>query len=206
MPGILGKKIGMTSIYSEDGQLLPVTVLEAGPCKVLAVKEIDRDGYEALQLGFGEKKEKHVKKPQLATYKKAKLNPALSVKEFKGFDYTNYKVGDEILVDIFEVGDKVKVTGESKGKGFQGVMKRHGFSGVGGTTHGQSDRLRAPGSIGQSSSPSKVFKGMKMGGRMGNEKNTISNLKVVKIIPEKNILMIKGAVPGSVNTIVEIKK
>lgn len=207
MPGLLGKKIGMTSIYSEDGILSPVTVVEAGPCQVIQVKNKKTDGYEALALGFGSKKEKHLSKPQIVNYKKKSLTPSAVVKEFRNFDnMSEYKVGDSVSVEIFNLGDKVKVTGKSKGKGFQGVMKRHGFSGVGGTTHGQGDRLRAPGSIGQSSWPSRVFKGTRMGGRTGNQQITTSNLTVVKIIAEKNLILIKGAVPGAVNSMVEINK
>ncbi|MEG8946800.1 50S ribosomal protein L3 [Rosettibacter firmus] len=206
MPGLLAKKIGMTNIFAEDGKVIPVTILEAGPCKVYAIKTKEKDGYESLQLGFGERKEKHVNKPQLAVYQKLGLKPPRVLKEFKNFDISNYKIGDEIKVDIFQVGDKVKVSGKSKGKGFQGVVKRHGFGGVGSTTHGQSDRVRAPGSIGASSFPSRVFKGQRMAGRMGFENVTIRNLEVVKVIPEKNIIMVKGAVPGSVNSIVAINK
>lgn len=206
MPGLLAKKLGMTNIFAEDGTMIPVTVLQAGPCNVVTVKTKDKDGYEALQLGFGEKKEKHVRKPQLEYYKKAGVKPAAVLKEFRNFEAANYKVGDEIKVEIFAVGDKVKVVGKSKGKGFQGVMRRHNFGGVGGTTHGQSDRLRAPGSIGASSYPSRVFKGQRMAGRMGYTQTTVRNLKVVKILPEQNIVMIKGAVPGAINSIVEINK
>ncbi len=206
MPGLLAKKLGMTNIFAEDGTMIPVTVLQAGPCNVVTVKTKDKDGYEALQLGFGEKKEKHVRQPQLEYYKKAGVKPAAVLKEFRNFEAANYKVGDEIKVEIFAVGDKVKVVGKSKGKGFQGVMRRHNFGGVGGTTHGQSDRLRAPGSIGASSYPSRVFKGQRMAGRMGYTQTTVRNLKVVKILPEQNIVMIKGAVPGAINSIVEINK
>ena len=206
MPGLIGKKLGMTTLFSEDGQATPVTVIEAGPCEIVSVRTKDKDKYEALQLGFGSKKEKHLKKPQLESYKKANVTPPSVVKEFKNYTIADYKIGDKVTVEIFEVGDKLKVTGKTKGKGFQGVMKRHGFAGVGGTTHGQSDRLRAPGSIGQSSYPSRVFKGQRMGGRTGHEQFTVRNLKVMKILPEKNIVMVKGAVPGSVNTIVEINK
>ncbi|MBN1301285.1 MAG: 50S ribosomal protein L3 [Melioribacteraceae bacterium] len=206
MPGLLGKKLGMTSVYTADGQVVPVTVIETGPCSVLAVRTKEKDGYDALQLGFGLKKEKHLRKPEKGFYEKVKLTPAAVLREFKNFDTAQYKVGDTISVDIFTVGDKVKVTGKSKGKGFQGVMRRHGFGGVGGTTHGQSDRLRAPGSIGSSSYPSRVFKGTRMAGRTGNQSTTIAGSKVVKVIPEKNLLLVKGAVPGSVNSIVEIKK
>lgn len=196
----------MTNIFAEDGTMIPVTVLQAGPCNVIALKTKEKDGYEAIQLGFGEKKEKHVRKPQLEYYKKAGLKPAAVLREFRNFPIADYKVGDEIKVEIFTVGDKVKVVGKSKGKGFQGVMRRHNFGGVGGTTHGQSDRLRAPGSIGASSYPSRVFKGQRMAGRMGFDRTTVRNLKVVKILPEQNIVMIKGAVPGAINSIVEINK
>jgi large subunit ribosomal protein L3 len=206
MSGLLGKKIGMTSVYAEDGQIIPVTVLETGPCEVVAVKTAEKDGYEALILGFGEKKEKHVKKAQLEYYKKNKITPARNLKEFKSFDVSEYKIGDKVTVEIFKTGDTVKIIGKSKGKGFQGVMKRHGFSGVGGRTHGQGDRERAPGSIGQSSDPSRVFKGTKMGGRTGGKRVTISRGKVVQVIPDKNLLLVKGPVPGSVNSIVEINK
>jgi large subunit ribosomal protein L3 len=206
MPGLLAKKLGMTNIFSDDGQVIPVTVLEAGPCTVYTVKSKDKDGYEAIQLGFGDKKEKRTSKPQKEQFKKVGLKIPGILKEFKNFGSSEYKIGDELKVDIFQIGDMVKVSGKSKGKGFQGVMRRHNFGGVGGTTHGQSDRLRAPGSIGSSSYPSRVFKGQRMAGRMGFENTTISNLKVVKIIPEKNIVMIKGAVPGSINSTVVINK
>lgn len=205
MPGMLGKKLGMTNIYSEDGRAFPVTVLEVGPCNVVSIKSKDKDGYEALQLGFGERKEKHLSKPQIENYKKLKLTPSAFLKEFRNFDISEYKIGDVIQSEIFEEGDIVKVTGNSKGKGFQGVMKRHNFSG-GQRTHGQGDRERAGGSIGQSSYPSRVFKGMKMPGRMGNDRVTTSGLKVVKVITEKNLVLVKGAVPGAINSIVEIKK
>jgi len=206
MPGLLAKKLGMTNIYSEDGQIIPVTVLEAGPCTVYAVKNIDKDGYESVQLGFGEKKDKKVNKPQSEQFKKVNLKAPQFLKEFRNFETGQLKVGDEIKADLFKIGDKVKVSGKSKGKGFQGVVKRHGFGGVGGTTHGQSDRVRAPGSIGASSYPSRVFKGQKMAGRKGYENVTTRNLKVVKVLSDKNIIMVKGAVPGSVNTIVAINK
>ena len=199
MPGLLAKKLGMTNIYSEDGQIIPVTILEAGPCKVYSVKTKDKDGYTSIQIGFGEKKDKKVSKPQLSVFKKLGLVPPITLKEFRNFESDQFKVGDDIKVDIFQIGDKVKVSGKSKGKGFQGVIKRHGFSGVGGATHGQSDRMRAPGSIGASSYPSRVFKGQKMAGRKGFENVTTRNLKVVKVLVEKNIIMVKGAVPGSIN-------
>ena len=206
MPGILGKKIGMTSIFNAEGDLVPVTVIQAGPCKVVAVKEKDKDGYSSLLIGFEEKKEKHVSKPVLGQFKKNNLSPLKNLKEFKGFDTTAVKVGDEIKVDMFNEGDIIKVRGKSKGKGFQGVMKRHNFGGVGGTTHGQSDRLRAPGSIGASSFPSRVFKGQRMAGRKGFENVTVRNLKVVKVITGDNLIMIRGAVPGAINSIIELIK
>jgi len=206
MPGILGKKIGMTSIFNAEGDLVTVTVIQAGPCKVVSFREKEKDGYSAVVIGFEERKEKHTTKPVLGQFKKNNLSPLRTIKEFRNIDSSSLKIGDEIKTDIFQVGDVIKVSGKSKGKGFQGVMKRHNFGGVGGTTHGQSDRLRAPGSIGSSSYPSRVFKGMKMAGRMGFENVTIRNLKVIKIIPEDNLILVKGAVPGSINSIVELKK
>ena len=206
MPGLLGKKIGMTNIYTEDGVNIPVTAIEAGPCTVTLIRTEEKDGYNALQIGFGVRKEKHLNKPQSAYYKKNNLVPARYLREFRNYDVSGYKVGDIITTEIFTEGEEVKVASKSKGKGFQGVMKRHGFSGVGGRTHGQKDRERAPGSIGQSSSPSRVLKGTRMAGRTGNERVTIKNLKVVKIIPEKNIIFVKGSVPGAINSVVEINK
>jgi large subunit ribosomal protein L3 len=206
MPGILGKKIGMTSVFNAEGDLVTVTVIQAGPCKVVTLRNKDKDGYSAVAIGFEEKKEKHTSKPVLGQFKKNNLTPLKTVKEFKGFDADSLKVGDEIKVDFFKEGDVIKVRGKSKGKGFQGVMRRHNFGGVGGTTHGQSDRLRAPGSIGASSYPSRVFKGQRMAGRMGFENVTVRNLKVVKIIQEDNLILVKGAVPGSINSIVELIK
>ncbi|MGE5399813.1 MAG: 50S ribosomal protein L3 [Ignavibacteriales bacterium] len=206
MPGLIGKKIGMSNIFTNDGQLIPVTIINAGPCPVLNVLTKDKNGYNALQFGFKECTEKNVSKPVLGQFKKNNMTPTKIVKEFRNFDVDQYKVGDSVGVEIFTEGDTVKVTGRSKGKGFHGVMRRHGFGGVGGTTHGQSDRLRAPGSIGASSYPSRVFKGQRMAGRMGFEQVTVANLKIVKIIPEKNILMVKGAIPGAINSIVEINK
>lgn len=206
MPGLIGKKIGMTSVFVDDGQLVPVTVIQAGPCKVVNIKTLEKDGYESLTLGFGEKKEKHLNKAQIVNYKKNKLSPSAVIKEFKNFDVKSYKIGDELKAELFAVGENLRVSGISKGKGFQGVMRRHGFGGVGGTTHGQSDRLRAPGSIGASSYPSRVFKGTRMAGRTGNSKTTVKNLKIVKIDIEKNLVMVKGAVPGAINSIVELNK
>lgn len=206
MSGIIGKKLGMSSVFSAEGDLIPVTVIEAGPCKIVSIRTKEKDGYEALQLGFGTKKEKNISKPIIGQFKKNELTPTAVLKEFKFPQITEYKIGDEIKVDLFQVGEKIKVRSKSKGKGFQGVMKRHGFGGVGGTTHGQSDRLRAPGSIGASSYPSRVFKGKRMAGRKGFENVTISNLKVIKILTDQNLIFIKGAVPGSINTIVELIK
>lgn len=206
MAGLLGKKIGMTSIFNTKGDLIPVTVIKIDSCKVVNIRTNQRDGYEAVQLGYGSKKEKNVNKPLLGYYKSNKLSPFTLLKEFKDFDTNEIKIGDEFKVDFFSEGEKIKVRNKTIGRGFQGVIKRHGFSGVGGTTHGQSNRLRAPGSIGQSSSPSRVFKGHKMAGRVGNENVTISNLEVIKVDLEENILMIKGAVPGPVNSIVELIK
>ncbi len=206
MSGIIGKKIGMSSVFGADGEQIPVTVIQAGPCKVVSVRTKEKDGYEAVQLGFGEKKEKNISKPVLGQFKKSSLTPVAVLKEFKFPSSSDFKIGDEVKVDIFAEGEKIKVKGKSKGKGFQGVMKRHGFGGVGGTTHGQSDRLRAPGSIGASSFPSRVFKGQRMAGRKGYENVTVSNLKVVKILTDQNIILVKGAVPGSVNSYVELIK
>jgi len=206
MSGILGRKMGMSSVYNNDGNIVPVTVIQAGPCQVVSIKTAEKDGYQALQLGFGSRKEKNISKPVLGQFKKNNLTPSYVLKEFRFPEIANYKIGDEIKVDFFKEGEKIKIRSKSKGKGFQGVMRRHGFSGVGGTTHGQSDRLRAPGSIGASSYPSRVFKGQRMAGRMGYENVTISNLSVVKILPEQNLILVKGAVPGSINTIVELIK
>jgi large subunit ribosomal protein L3 len=206
MSGLLGKKIGMTSIFGNDGEIIPVTVIEAGPCKIVTIRTKEKDGYEALQLGFGTKKEKNVNKPLAGQFKKNQLPYSEVLKEFKDFPVSDYKIGDEITAEIFKVGELIKIKGRSKGKGFQGVMRRHGFGGVGGTTHGQSDRLRAPGSIGASSYPSRVFKGQRMAGRMGYDFVTVQNLKVVQIVPEKNIIMVKGAVPGAISSIVELLK
>ncbi|MHB8336306.1 MAG: 50S ribosomal protein L3 [Ignavibacteriaceae bacterium] len=205
MSGIIGKKIGMSTVFNAEGEIVPVTVIQAGPCKVVAIRTKEKDGYEALQLGFGERKEKNITKPLSGQFKKNNLTPSKVLKEFK-FAGTEFKIGDEIKVDLFAEGEKIKVKGKSKGKGFQGVMRRHGFGGVGGTTHGQSDRLRAPGSIGASSYPSRVFKGQRMAGRMGYENVTVSNLKVIKILLEQNLILVKGAVPGSINSYVELIK
>ncbi len=205
MSGIIGKKIGMSTVFNAEGEIVPVTVIEAGPCKVVAIRTKEKDGYEALQLGFGERKEKNTTKALSGHFKKNNLAPSKVLKEFN-FSGSEFKIGDEIRVDLFAEGEKIKVKGKSKGKGFQGVMRRHGFGGVGGTTHGQSDRLRAPGSIGASSYPSRVFKGQRMAGRMGYDTVTVSNLKVIKVLLEQNLIIVKGAVPGSINSYVELIK
>ncbi len=205
MSGLIGKKIGMSTVFNAEGEIVPVTVIQAGPCKVTALRTKERDGYIAVQLGFGEKKEKNLSKPLIGFFKKNEISPSAVLKEFK-FQEFELKVGDELKVDLFKEGEKIKVRGKSKGKGFQGVMRRHGFGGVGGTTHGQSDRLRAPGSIGASSYPSRVFKGQRMAGRMGYENVTVANLKVIKILTEQNLILVKGAVPGSINSYVELIK
>ncbi|MFI2741212.1 50S ribosomal protein L3 [Zhouia sp. PK063] len=205
MSGLIGRKIGMTSIFDENGKNIPCTVIEAGPCVVTQVRTEEVDGYEALQLGFDDKAEKHATKAELGHAKKAGVSPKKSVVEFQGFE-GGYKLGDTITVDYFEEGEFVDVTGTSKGKGFQGVVKRHGFGGVGQSTHGQHNRLRAPGSIGASSYPSRVFKGMRMAGRMGAEKVTVQNLKVLKVVGDKNLLVVKGCVPGHKNAYVIIHK
>ena len=205
MPGLLGKKIGMTSVFSADGKNTPCTVIEVGPCVVTQVKTVETDGYEALQLGFEDKKDKHTTKPEAGHFKKAGVTPKRHLAEFKGFE-GEYKLGDTIAVDFFAEGDFVDIAGTSKGKGFQGVVKRHGFGGVGQTTHGQHNRLRAPGSIGACSYPAKVFKGMRMAGQTGNQRVTVQNLQVLKVIAEHNLMMIKGSIPGSKDSIVIIEK
>ena len=205
MPGLLGKKIGMTSVFSADGKNTPCTVIEVGPCVVTQVKTLESDGYEALQLGYEDKKEKHTTNPELGHFKKAGVAPKRHLAEFKGFE-GEYKLGDTITVEMFSESDFVDIAGVSKGKGYQGVVKRHGFGGVGQTTHGQHNRLRAPGSIGACSYPAKVFKGMRMAGQTGNQRVTVQNLQVLKVIAEHNLMMIKGSVPGSKGSIVIIEK
>jgi large subunit ribosomal protein L3 len=204
MPGIIGRKIGMTSIFSAEGKSLPCTVIEAGPCVVTQIKTQDRDGYEAVQLGFGEKKEKNTPNALKGHFKKANTSPKSKLVEFKGFDQVS--LGDTVLVDIFEEGEFVEVIGTSKGKGFQGVVRRHGFGGVGQATHGQHNRLRAPGSIGACSYPARVFKGMRMAGQMGNKRRLASNLQVLKVIADKNLVIIKGSIPGANGSTVTINK
>ena len=205
MPGLLGKKIGMTSVFSADGKNTPCTVIEVGPCVVTQVKTLENDGYVALQLGFEDKKEKHTTNPEMGHFKKAGVAPMRHLAEFKGFE-GEYKLGDAITVEMFAEGDFVDIAGTSKGKGFQGVVKRHGFGGVGQSTHGQHNRLRAPGSVGACSYPAKVFKGMRMAGQTGNKRVTVQNLQVLKVIAEHNLMMIKGSIPGSKGSIVIIEK
>ncbi len=205
MPGLLGKKIGMMSVFSADGKNVPCTVIEAGPCAVTQVKTIEKDGYEAVQVGFQDQKESRVNAPLMGHFKKAGVTPKSHLAEFKGFE-TELKLGDVITVDLFADTSYVSVTGTSKGKGFQGVVKRHNFGGVGQATHGQHNRARKPGSIGACSYPAKVFKGLRMGGQMGNARVTTHNLQVLKVIPEHNLLVIKGSVPGYNGSIVIIEK
>lgn len=205
MSGLIGRKIGMTSIFDENGKNIPCTVIECGPCVVTQVRTKEVDGYEAIQLGFDDKTEKHSIKAELGHFKKAGTVAKKKVVEFKGFE-TEYKLGDVIAVDLFAEGEFVDVVGVSKGRGFQGVVKRHGFGGVGQATHGQHNRLRAPGSVGASSYPSRVFKGMRMAGRMGGDNVTVQNLRVLKVVGEKNLLVIKGCVPGHKNSYVIIQK
>ncbi len=202
--GILGKKIGMTSIYDENGEAVPCTIIEAGPCFVTQIKTKEKDGYDAVQLGFDEQKERLVSKPLKGHFSRAQVKALRWLSEFREMSGNNLQLGSEVKVDIFTQGEVVDVIGKSKGRGFQGVVKRHHFRGVGMVTHGQSDRVRAPGSIGSSSFPSRVFKGMRMGGRMGFAKTTVKNLRVVKVIPESNILIVKGSVPGAINGYVEV--
>jgi len=196
MPGLIGKKIGMTSVFSVEGRNIPCTVIEAGPCTVSQIRTIEKDGYEAVQLGFQEKKDKHATKPEIGHFKKAGTTPKKKLVEFDGFG-DDVKLGDIITVDMLEVSSLIDITGISKGKGFQGVVRRHGFGGVGESTHGQHNRLRAPGSIGASSYPSRVFKGMRMAGRMGGANKTVQNIEVLKVIPENNLVIVKGSVPGA---------
>lgn len=205
MSGLIGKKVGMTSIFDENGKNIPCTIIEAGPCVVTQVRTKEVDGYDALQLGFDDKAEKRATKAELGHFKKAGTSVKKRVVEFQGFE-DNYKLGDTITVDFFTEGEFVDITGVSKGKGFQGVVRRHGFGGVGQTTHGQHNRLRAPGSVGASSYPSRVFKGMRMAGRMGAEKVTVQNLKVLKVVADKNLLVVKGCIPGHKNAYVTIHK
>ena len=206
MAGIIGRKIGMTSVFSVEGKNIPCTVIQAGPCVVTQVKSVEKDGYHSLQLGFDEKREKSANKAEVGHFKKAGTTPKRKVVEFKDTFRQHFDLGAVITVDIFHENDYVDVEGISKGKGFQGVVRRHGFSGVGQTTHGQHNRLRAPGSLGASSWPSRVFKGLRMAGRMGGEIHTIENLLVLKVIPEQNIIVLKGSVPGAKGSYISIRK
>lgn len=205
MSGLLGKKIGMTNMFDASGRYIACTVIEAGPCVVTQVKTTEKDGYNSVQLGFGERKEKHTTSPQIGHFKKAGTTPKKKVVEFRNFD-SEQKPGDVITLDIFTEGSFVDVVGTSKGKGFQGVVKRHHFSGVGGASHGQHDRQRAGGSLGASSFPSHVFKGMRMPGRMGGDRVKARNLEVMRLIKDKNLLVVKGAVPGASGSFVIIQK
>ena len=205
MSGLIGKKIGMTSLFDEQGKNIPCTVIELGPCVVTQVRTEEVDGYSALQLGFDDKAEKRATNAALGHFKKANTVPKKKVVEFQDFE-EEYKLGDTITVDLFKEGEFVDVSGTSKGKGFQGVVKRHGFAGVGQATHGQHNRLRAPGSIGAASYPARVFKGMRMAGQMGTDKVKVQNLKVLKVVAEKNLLVVKGAVPGHTNAYVIVEK
>jgi len=205
MQGIIGKKLGMTSIFSEEGKMQPCTVVEATTNIVTQIKTMENDGYESVQLAYGEKTEKHVGKAMMGHFKKANTSPKKKLVEFDSFEQ-EMKLGTEISVDLFIEGEYVDVVGTTKGKGFQGVVKRHGFGGVGQSTHGQHNRLRAPGSVGAGSDPSRVFKGMRMAGRMGGDRVTTFNLQVLKVVPEKSLLFIKGAIPGYNGSIVLVKK
>lgn len=206
MSGIIGKKVGMTTIFNADGQAVPCTLIEAGPCVVTQVRTEEKDGYKAIQLGYGEKKEKNTSRPLVGHFKKAGTTPKRKLVEFKEFE-TEYSLGDTIRIeDVFAEGDFLDATGNSKGRGFQGVVKRHGFAGVGGQTHGQHNRGRHPGSIGACSFPSRVFKGIRMAGRMGNTRTTIQNLKVLKVLSDQNLIVISGSIPGAKNGFITLHK
>ena len=205
MPGLLGKKIGMTSVFSAEGKNVPCTVIEVGPCVVTQVKSVEKDGYAAVQLGYEEAKEKNTSAPMKGHFQKAGTTPKRHLAEFTGFEQ-ELNLGETVTVDLFADTTYVDVVGTSKGRGFQGVVKRHGFGGVGQATHGQDDRLRKPGSIGACSYPAKVFKGLRMGGQMGNQRVTTQNLQVIKVIPEHNLLLVKGSVPGYNGSIVSVLK
>jgi len=205
MPGLIGKKIGMTSTFDSEGKNFACTIIQAGPCVVTQVKTGATDGYDAVQLGFGERKEKSTPAPLKGHFKKAKTTPKQKLAEFSGYKDT-LKLGDKVGVDIFFEGEFIDVVGKTKGKGFQGVVKRHGFAGVGQSTHGQHNRLRAPGSVGAASYPARVFKGMRMAGQMGNTQITLENIQVMKIIPEQSLLIVKGSVPGPKGSFVILEK
>jgi large subunit ribosomal protein L3 len=194
MAGLLGTKVGMTSIFGDEGAIVPCTLIQVGPCVVTQKKSKDKDGYDAIQLGYGDKKEKNTTKPMKKHFEKSGASPKSVLAEFKGMD--NLNVGDVVTSELIKEGDKIAIVGTSKGKGFQGVVKRHGFSGVGGATHGQHNRLRAPGSLGACSTPSRVMKGMKMGGRTGGDTVKVKSVKVLKVVPEENLILIKGSIPG----------
>lgn len=196
MFGLIGKKVGMTSVFLDNGKNVACTVIQAGPCNVTQIKSQEKDGYSAVQLGFDEKKEKSCVKPEIGHFKKAGVTPKRKVVEFRDVT-SDVKLGQEFNVTLFSAGDWLDITGISKGKGFQGVVKRHGFAGVGEATHGQHNRLRAPGSIGACSTPSRVFRGMRMAGRTGSDRVTVQNLEIIKVLPEQNLLVVKGSVPGA---------
>ena len=206
MPGIIGKKIGMTSLFTPDGKNIPCTLIEAGPCVVTQVKTVETDGYNAVQLGYGEKKAKRTTKALAGHFAKASTTPKKRLVEFRTDDVASFTLGSTVETTLFEEGEFVDVVGTSKGKGFQGVVKRYNFQGVGGQTHGQHNRLRHPGSIGACSWPSRVFKGMRMGGRMGTDRVKIQNLKVMRIVADKNLILVSGSVPGAKNGYVVLEK
>ena len=206
MPGIIGKKIGMTSLFTPDGKNIPCTLIEAGPCVVTQVKTVETDGYNAVQLGYGEKKAKNTTKALAGHFAKANTTPKKRLVEFRTDDVATFTLGSTVETSLFEEGEFVDVVGTSKGKGFQGVVKRYNFQGVGGQTHGQHNRLRHPGSIGACSWPSRVFKGMRMGGRMGTDRVKIQNLKVMRIVADKNLILVSGSVPGAKNGYVVLEK
>lgn len=205
MPGLIGKKLGMTSTYSAEGKNIPCTIIQAGPCVVTQVKTVEKDGYEAIQLGFGERKEKNTPASLKGHFKKAKTAPKRFLSEFSGYEEP-LKLGDEVNVEIFFEGEYIDVVGKTKGKGFQGVVKRHGFGGVGQSTHGQHNRLRAPGSIGAASYPARVFKGLRMAGQTGDKQITLENIQVVKVLPEQSLLIVKGSVPGPKGSLLILEK
>jgi large subunit ribosomal protein L3 len=213
MAGIIGKKIGMSSFFSEEGKSIPCTIVHAGPCVVTQIKTIEKDGYQSVQLGYDDMRKNKASKSDLGRSKKAESSPKKVHREFSGFTFVDangsstdkqFKLGEEVTVDIFKEGEFVDVTSNSKGQGFQGVVKRYNFKGVGDATHGQHNRMRAPGSIGAASYPARVFKGMRMGGRMGGKQITVKNLKVLKVLSDKNVVVLKGAIPGSNNTYINI--
>ena len=203
---LLGKKIGMTQVFDDNNRLIPVTVIEAGPCPVTQIKSSEKDGYNAVQIGFRPQKEHRLSRAAIGHVKKAGVEPVAELQEFRTNGDVELNLGDVLTVEKFEAGQKIDVVGTSKGRGFQGVVKRHGFGGVGQATHGQHNRLRAPGSIGAASYPARVFKGMRMAGRMGTDRVKVENLKVVKVVPEKNLLVVKGCVPGHKNAFVTVQK